>query len=57
LKIVKPILPEFINQVEFRKLRVGQSFVNLRFERNRDRSLDVQVGEVTGSDLKVEVET
>jgi glycogen debranching enzyme len=57
LKIVKPILPEFINQVEFRKLRVGQSSVNLRFERKRDRSLEVQVGEVTGDDLKVEVET
>ena len=57
LKIVRPILPEFINQVEFRKLRVGQSSVNLRFERKRDRSLEVQVGEVTGGDLKVEVET
>jgi hypothetical protein len=43
--------------VEFRKLRVGQSSVNLRFERKRDRSLEVQVGEVTGDDLKVEVET
>ena len=56
LKIIKPSLPEFINQVELRHLRVGQSSVNLRFERKRDRSLEVQVGEVTG-DLKVEVET
>jgi hypothetical protein len=56
LKIVKPSLPEFVNQLELRHLRVGQSTVNLRFERKRDRSLEAQVGEVTG-DLKVEVET
>ena len=56
LKIAKPFLPEFINQLELRHLRVGQSSVDLRFERKRDGSLEAQVGEVTG-DLKVEVET
>ena len=56
LKIVRPYLPDFINQVEFRHLRVGQALVDLRFERRRDGSLDAHVGEVTG-DLKVEVES
>ena len=56
LKIVKPYLPDFINQVEFRHLRVGQALVDLRFERRRDGSLDAHVGEVTGN-LKVEVES
>jgi glycogen debranching enzyme len=55
LKIVKPFLPDFINQVELRHLKVGAASVNLRFERTRDGSLDAQVGEVTG-DLKVEVQ-
>jgi hypothetical protein len=56
LKIIKPFLPDFINQVELRHLRVGQSSVDLRFERKRDGSFEVQVGEMTG-DLKVEVDT
>ncbi|HET8720876.1 MAG TPA: hypothetical protein VFM24_02530, partial [Nitrospira sp.] len=54
LKIVKPFLPDFINQVELRHLKVGRASVNLRIERKRDGSLEAQVGEVTG-DLKVEV--
>jgi glycogen debranching enzyme len=56
LKIIKPFLPDFINQVELRHLRVGRSTVDLRYERKRDGSLEVQVGQATG-DLKVEVES
>jgi glycogen debranching enzyme len=55
LKIVRPSLPDFINEAELRHLRVGQASVDLRFERRRDRSLEVHVGQVRG-DLKVEVE-
>jgi glycogen debranching enzyme len=54
LNIVNPVLPDFINQVELRHLRIGASSVNVRFER-RDGSLEVQVGDVTG-DLKIEVQ-
>jgi hypothetical protein len=55
LKIVRPYLPDFINQVELRHLRVGGASVDLRFERKRDGLLEAHVGQVTG-DLKVEVE-
>ena len=55
LKVVKPFLPEFINQVELRHLRIGKASVDLRFERKPDGSLHAQVGQVTG-DLRVEVE-
>ena len=56
LKIAKPCLPEFINEVEFRHLRIGQASVDLRFERKRDGRLEAHVGEVIG-ELKVEVES
>ena len=56
LKIVRPSLPDFINQVELRHLRVGNGSVDLRFERKRDGSLQAHVGQITG-DLKVEVES
>jgi glycogen debranching enzyme len=55
LKVVKPFLPEFINQVELRHLRIGKASVDLRFERKKDGSLHAHVGQVTG-DLHVEVE-
>jgi glycogen debranching enzyme len=56
LKIVRPTLPDFVNQVELRHLRVGNGSVDLRFERRRDGSLEAHVGHITG-DLKVEVES
>ena len=54
LKIVRPHLPDFINLVELRHLRVGKGSVDLRFERKRDGSLEAHVGHVAG-DLSVEV--
>jgi glycogen debranching enzyme len=56
LKIARPCLPEFINEVEFRHLRIGQASVDLRFERKRDGRLEAHVGEVIG-ELKVEVDS
>jgi hypothetical protein len=55
LKVVKPFLPEFINQVELRHLRIGKAAVDLRFERKADGSLQTHVGQVTG-DVQVEIE-
>jgi len=55
LRIVKPHLPNFINQVALRHLRVGEATVDLQFERQRDGTLEAHVGEVKG-ELKVEVE-
>jgi glycogen debranching enzyme len=56
LKIVRPSMPDFINQVELRHLKVGQASVDLRFERKEDGSFEVHVGGIMG-DLKVEVES
>ncbi len=56
LKIVRPYMPDFINLVELRHLRVGNASVDLRFERKRDGALETHVGQITG-DLKVEVES
>jgi glycogen debranching enzyme len=56
LKIVRPSMPDFINQVELRHLKVGQASVDLRFERKEDGSFEVHVGGLTG-DLKVEMES
>jgi hypothetical protein len=49
-------MPDFINQVELRRLKVGQASVDLRFERKENGSFEVHVGELTG-DLKVEMES
>jgi glycogen debranching enzyme len=55
LRVVRPYLPEFINELIIRHLRVGKGAVDLRFLRENDGSLDVQVTNVTGT-LSVEIE-
>jgi glycogen debranching enzyme len=42
LRIARPVLPPFVNQVEIRRLRVGGSIVDLKFERTSD-SIAVKV--------------
>lgn len=53
LQIVRPALPDFIDQLELKRLRVGRSSVDLKFERNADGSIHTRVGKVRG---KLEVE-
>jgi glycogen debranching enzyme len=55
LRVIRPYLPEFINNVVIRHLKVGKGAVDLRFLRKNDGSLDVQVMNVTGT-LSVEIE-
>lgn len=55
LRVVKPHLPEFINHLEIRHIRVGQGAADLRFARKDDGTLDVRVLNVAGS-LTVDVE-
>jgi glycogen debranching enzyme len=55
LRVIKPYVPDFINEVELRHLRVGDGSVDLRFERKRDGSLETHVGHVTG-DVNVDIE-
>ena len=54
LKIMNPHLPDFINRVEIRHLRVGKGSLDLCFERGRDGQLEAKVLQVAG-DLSVEV--
>jgi glycogen debranching enzyme len=54
LQIVNPHLPDFINLVEIRHLRVGKSAVDVRFRRKQDGQLQAEVLHVAG-DLSVEV--
>jgi glycogen debranching enzyme len=43
LRIVRPVLPPFVSQLEVRRLRVGRARVDLRFERASDGSITVSV--------------
>ena len=54
LQIVNPHLPDFINLVELKHLRVGKSMIDVRFQRKQDGSLESEVLRVTG-DLSVEI--
>jgi glycogen debranching enzyme len=55
LRVVRPYLPEFIDDMTIRHLKVGKGAVDLRFLRRNDGSLDVQVLKVIGT-LSVEIE-
>jgi hypothetical protein len=55
LRIVRPILPDFINRVQVKRLRVGEASVDLLFERSQDNACKVQVLRVEGA-LDVVVE-
>ena len=55
LRIVRPVLPGFVDRLELRRLRVGRGRVDLHFERTSQGSVSVEVLQVTGS-LDVVVE-
>lgn len=55
LRIVRPVLPGFVDRLELRRLRVGSSRADLRFERTSQGGVSVEVLQVTGS-LDVVVE-
>ena len=54
LEIVRPVLPAFVKQLELKRLKVGKSSVDLKFERRADGSVDTHVVKVSGT-LDVEV--
>jgi glycogen debranching enzyme len=54
LRIVRPVLPAFIDQLEVQRLRVGKARVHLRFERT-SAGIAVQVLDCAG-DLSVVIE-
>jgi glycogen debranching enzyme len=48
LRIVQPVLPEFLQQLEVHRLRVGEGGADLRFTRRADGSVAVSVLRVAG---------
>jgi glycogen debranching enzyme len=57
LHVVRPVLPEFINQLELLRLRVGKATVDLRFEQGPDRLATTRVIQVSGKlDVAVSAE-
>lgn len=55
LKITRPVLPDLMDYVELRGLRVGAAQADLRFERRSDGTVSVEVLKIEG-DLKVELD-
>ncbi len=55
LRIVRPVLPGFVDRLELRQLRVGRARADLSFRRTSQGSVSVEVLHVTGS-LDVVVE-
>ena len=43
LLVRRPVLPEFMDELEVQRLRVGDAEVDLRFERRSDQSVRVEV--------------
>jgi hypothetical protein len=47
LRIIRPILPDFVDRLEVYRSRVGSSYADLRFERSSD-GMSVKVLKVEG---------
>lgn len=54
LRIVRPILPDFLNHLEIRRIRIGSGCADLRFERAPDGRIIVTVLGAEGVDVVVE---
>jgi hypothetical protein len=55
LRVVRPVLPAFVNRVEIRRLGIGEARADLRFERAGEK-IEVKVLKVDGAlDLEVEI--
>lgn len=55
LRVVRPVLPSYVNELNFRRIKIGDSTIDLRFERASDGEVHVDVVNCRGS-IRVEVE-
>jgi glycogen debranching enzyme len=55
LPVIRPVLPGFVDELDFRRIKIGDSTVDLHFERSVDGDVQVRVLSHRGS-IKVEVE-
>lgn len=49
LEVVRPVLPNGVNELEFRRIKIGRSSVDLHFERGRDGRVHVDVVKQSGN--------
>jgi glycogen debranching enzyme len=55
LRIVRPVLPDFLHDLTIRRLRVGNACADLHFTRARDRRVSTDVLKIEG-ELAIEIE-
>jgi glycogen debranching enzyme len=55
LRVVRPVLPRFVNELDFRRIKIGDSTIDLHFKRTSDGKVQVDVVNRKGS-INVEVE-
>ena len=55
LRVIRPALPDSVNEIEFRRLKIGGSILDLHFERTRSGEVKVKVRKHRGS-IDVEIE-
>ena len=55
LRVIRPVLPSFVNELDFRRIKIGDSMIDLHFERTGRGETQVDVVNNSGS-IKVEVE-
>jgi glycogen debranching enzyme len=55
LRVVRPVLPSFVNELDFRRIKIGDSTIDLHFKRATDGKVQVDVVNRSGS-INVEVE-
>jgi hypothetical protein len=52
---VRPVLPDFVDRIKVRRLKVGSAVVDLSFERSSEKTVAVEVLNIEGQ-LEVSVE-
>ncbi|HEX3156211.1 MAG TPA: glycogen debranching N-terminal domain-containing protein [Candidatus Angelobacter sp.] len=55
LRVIRPMLPSFVNELDIRRVKIGDSLIDLRFEATRAGEVQVEVVKNSGS-IKVDVE-
>jgi hypothetical protein len=55
LRVIRSVLPSFVNELDFRRIKLGDSTIDLHFERTSRGEIQVEVVNNSGS-IKVEIE-
>lgn len=55
LQVIRPVLPSFVNEFEFRRIKIGDSTIDLHYRKTKQGEIQVDIVNNSGS-IKVEVE-